>query len=93
MARKKGLIGQMADQMNISTKEAGGLMSKAKKINNMEGYQGGGVASLPMSPVRRYPGMGDFEGMRMSGGGIIKGRPFAQKKGGTFNDNDGKGTF
>ena len=40
MAKKT--VDQMADQMDISKTEAGGLMAKAKSINNMAGYMRGG---------------------------------------------------
>ena len=64
---KRNLASQMADQMDISKKEAGGLMAKAKKANDLEGFQTGGVAQRP-------PGTGGYEPKRNRyfGAGYLK---------------------
>lgn len=81
---------QMSKQMGVSKKEAGGLMKKAKSMNDAEGMNMGGMKRQPMPA----PGMGGYE-MNMADGGMarIKGSPPIQVKGLTYNDNDGKGTF
>jgi len=58
---------QMSKQMGVSKKEAGGLMKKAKKMNdgygmNMGGLMGGGT---------RPPGMGGYEINRGHGGTVL----------------------
>lgn len=54
MKRPKGLAGQMAEQMSIPKKAAKGMLAKAKKINDRQGFQGGGPAHHgPSSGVRR----------------------------------------
>ena len=67
---KRDLTAQVSEQMGISKKEAGGLMAKAKKANDLEGFQTGGLR----------PGTGGFEPKRYFGtdylqrndGGIAK---------------------
>jgi hypothetical protein len=59
---KRDLMAQVSEQMGISKKEAGGLMAKAKKANDSEGFQTGG---LP-------PGMGGFEPKRYFGTGYLQ---------------------
>ena len=58
MAKKRTLANQMSDQMDIPKQEVRGLMAKAKKKNDAEGYQMGGMLANPM---RRFPGTGGFE--------------------------------
>ena len=89
---KKTMIDQMSDQMNISEKEARGLMAKAKKMNNMAGYMEGGhvytvtYGSLDV-PIEwgREKLKGDTEKLIQSTENQVRGR--------YFNNNDGKGTF
>ena len=59
-------------------KEAGGLMKKAKSMNDAEGMNMGGMKRRPMPA----PGMGGYE-MNMADGGMarIKGAPPIQVKG------------
>ncbi len=102
MARKRTLVNQMSDQMDIPKQEVSGLMAKAKKKNAAEGYQVGGAV---VDPMRRYPGTGAFErplpvpsvapyrGYAHGGMAVIKGTPPVQVKGFYYDDNDGKGTF
>ena len=59
---KRDLMAQVSEQMGISKKEAGGLMAKAKKANDSEGFQTGG---LP-------PGTGGFEPKRYFGTGYLQ---------------------
>ena len=69
---KSRMINQMSDQMDISKKEAGGLMKKAKSMNDAEGMNMGGMRR-PSMPA---PGMGGYE-MGMAEGGlkpVIKGK-------------------
>ena len=98
---------QMSKQMGVSKKEAGGLMKKAKKMNDGYDLMGGGT---------RPPGMGGYEINRGHGGTVLMvslGRmsPFHsqseeraedsslikstenQVRARHFNNNDGKGTF
>jgi hypothetical protein len=88
--RSGGMVEQMSEQMDVSKKEAGGLMKKAKNMNDAEGMNMGGMKRRPMPA----PGMGGYE-MNMADGGMarIKGAPPIQVKGLTYNDNSGKGTF
>tara|TARA_R110000823_G_scaffold102125_1_gene219161 strand:+ start:70 stop:444 length:375 start_codon:yes stop_codon:yes gene_type:complete len=88
--RSGGMVEQMSEQMDVSKKEAGGLMKKAKSMNDAEGMNMGGMKRQPMPA----PGMGGYE-MNMADGGMarIKGAPPSQVKGLTYNDNSGKGTF
>ena len=87
-----GMIGQMSDQMDISTKEAGGLMKKAKKMNKEMGYMKGGHVydvthgseDVPIEWGRKKLKSGT-EQMIQSTENQVRGR--------YFNDNDGKGTF
>ena len=55
--RDGGMIGQMSDQMDMSRKEAGGLMNKASMMNDIAGYKKGGsvmVISIgSMKPLMR----------------------------------------
>ena len=98
---------QMSKQMGVSKKEAGGLMKKAKKMN--DGYD-------LMGDETRIPGIGAYEINRGHGGTVLMvslGRmsPFHsrpeerpedsslikstenQVRARHFNNNDGKGTF
>ncbi len=78
MARK--MVDQMSDQMGISRKEAGNLMAKAKKINDVEGYKDGGSVEWGRKKLDRKT-----EKLIKSTENQVRGR--------YFNDNDGKGTF
>ena len=88
--RSGGMVEQMSEQMGVSERQAGGLMKKAKSMNDAEGMNMGGMKRRPMPA----PGMGGYE-MNMADGGMarIKGAPPIQVKGLTYNDNSGKGTF
>jgi len=59
---KRDLMAQVSEQMGISEKEAGGLMAKAKKANDSEGFQTGGL----------HPGTGGFEPKRYFGTGYLQ---------------------
>ena len=59
---KRDLTAQVSEQMGISKKEAGGLMAKAKKANDLEGFQTGGLR----------PGTGGFEPKRYFGTGYFQ---------------------
>ena len=59
---KRDLMAQVSEQMGISKKEAGGLMAKAKKANDSEGFQTGGL----------HPGTGGFEPKRYFGTGYLQ---------------------
>jgi len=59
---KRDLMAQVSEQMGISKKEAGGLMAKAKKANDSEGFQTGGLR----------PGTGGFEPKRYFGTGYLQ---------------------
>ena len=65
---KSRMVKQMSEQMDVSKKEAGGLMKKAKSMNDAEGMNMGGMRR-PSMPA---PGMGGYE-MRMEDGGLSKG--------------------
>ena len=56
--RSGGMVNQMSDQMDVPKQEARNQMAKAKKKNDAEGYQMGGMLADPM---RRLPGTGSFE--------------------------------
>ena len=58
---------QMSKQMGVSKKEAGGLMKKAKKMNDIHGMNIGGL----MGGGTRTPGMGDYEINRRYGGTVL----------------------
>ena len=96
MARKS-MIGQMSKQMNIPRKEAGGLMAKAKKMNDAGGYKDGGHV-IAISVYNVTKGSEDVPvewGRKKLDRGtekLIQG-PESQVRGRYFNDNDGKGTF
>jgi hypothetical protein len=64
--RSGGMFKQMSDQMGVSKKEAGGLMKKAKKMNNGAGMNMGGM----MGDEGR-PGMGGYEMNRDMGGTVV----------------------
>jgi len=59
---KRDLTAQVSEQMGISKKEAGGLMARAKKANDSEGFQTGGL----------HPGPGGFEPKRYFGTGYLQ---------------------
>jgi hypothetical protein len=68
--RDGGMVDQMSEQMGVSNKEAGGLMKKAKKMNNSYSMNMGGMMAPPMETARR-PGMGGFEMNRDMGGSVM----------------------
>jgi hypothetical protein len=96
MARKS-MIGQMSKQMDIPRKEAGGLMAKAKKMNDASGYKKGGHV-IAISVYNITHGSEDVPvewGRKKLDRGtekLIQGTE-SQVRGRYFNDNDGKGTF
>tara|TARA_R110000764_G_scaffold35924_2_gene80329 strand:- start:2499 stop:2855 length:357 start_codon:yes stop_codon:yes gene_type:complete len=69
------MVNQMSEQMDVSKKEAGGLMKKAKSMNDAEGMNMGGMMRRPMPA----PGMGGYE-MRMEDGGLSKGQKALREK-------------
>ena len=104
---KSRMVNQMAEQMDITKKEAGGLMREAKMMNDMDrpgmgGYEMG-MAEGGLKPVNKgkNPGLAKLPTEvrnkmgYMADGGMarIKGAPPVQVKGLTYNDNGGKGTF
>ena len=72
---KSRMVNQMSEQMDVSKKEAGGLMKKAKSMNDAEGMNMGGMMRRPMPA----PGMGGYE-MRMEDGGLSKGQKALREK-------------
>ena len=68
--RDGGMVDQMSEQMGVSNKEAGGLMKKAKKMNDSYSMNMGGMMAPPMETARR-PGMGGFEMNRDMGGSVM----------------------
>jgi len=68
--RDGGMVDQMSEQMGVSNKEAGGLMKKAKSMNDAEGMNMGGMKRRPM-PAPGRPGMGGFEMNRDMGGSVM----------------------
>mgnify|MGYP003634509351 FL=1 len=68
--RSGGMANQMSEQMGVSKKEAGGLMKKAKKMNDSYSMNMGGMMAPPMETSRR-PGMGGFEMNRDMGGSVM----------------------
>lgn len=68
--RDGGMVDQMSEQMGVSNKEAGGLMKKAKKMNDSYSMNMGGMMAPPMENARR-PGMGGFEMNRDMGGSVM----------------------
>ena len=96
MARKS-MIGQMSKQMNIPRKEAGGLMAKAKKMNDAGGYKDGGhVIAISVYNVTKgsedVPVEWGRKKLDRGTAKLIQGTE-SQVRGRYFNDNDGKGTF
>ena len=101
------MIGQMSKQMDIPRKEAGGLMAKAKKMNDAGGYKDGGHV-IAISVYNVTKGSEDVPGPNLRGQAmpmewgrkkldrdtekLIQGTE-SQVRGRYFNDNDGKGTF
>ena len=63
-------VNQMSRQMGISKKEAGGLMKKAKKVNDGYGMNIGGIMGRGMQSMR-IPGMGGYEMNRGHGGTVM----------------------
>ena len=53
--RSGGMANQMSEQMGVSKKEAGGLMKKAKKMNDGYGMNMGGLMAPPMERTRSVP--------------------------------------
>ena len=90
MAKKT--VDQMADQMDISKKEAGGLMAKAKSINNMAGYMRGGHIYVVTYGSEDVPVEYGREKLKGGTEELIQGTE-SQVRGRYFNNNDGKGTF
>ena len=43
MKRSKGLAGQMAEQMHVPKNAAKGMLATAKKMNDRDGFMGGGT--------------------------------------------------
>jgi len=84
------MVGQMADQMDMSRKEAGGLMDKASMMNDTAGFKKGGsvmVISIgPMKPLMRN------KKEHSEDSSLIKSTE-NQVRARHFNNNDGKGTF
>lgn len=104
---KSRMVNQMAEQMDITKKEAGGLMREAETMNDMDrpgmgGYEMG-MAEGGLKPVNKGKNSGlaklptevrNKMGYMADGGmARIKGAPPVQVKGLTYNDNGGKGTF
>ena len=77
MKRDKGLAGQMAEQMYIPKNAAKGMLAKAKKMNDSDGFMGGGAAHssgqrrLQQSKVNRKDG-----GVARRAGAAIRGFSF-----------------
>ncbi len=77
MNRAKGLAGQMAEQMYIPKNAAKGMLAKAKKMNDRDGFMGGGAAHssgvrrLQQSKVNRKDG-----GVARRAGAAIRGFTF-----------------
>lgn len=78
MKRDKGLAGQMAEQMYIPKNAAKGMLAKAKKMNDRDGFMGGGSAKhssgqrrLQQSKVNRKDG-----GVARRAGAAIRGFTF-----------------
>ena len=65
--RSGGMANQMSEQMGVSKKEAGGLMKKAKKMNDGYDMNIGGL----MGGEMRSPGMGGYEINRGHGGTVL----------------------
>jgi hypothetical protein len=65
-------VNQMSRQMGISKKEAGGLMKKAKKVNDGYGMNLGGIMDDSFQGMQsmRTPGMGGY-GMNRGHGGTV----------------------
>ena len=87
---KSRMIDQMSDQMDMSRKEAGGLMNKASMMNDMAGYKKGGsvmVISIgSMKPLMRNKEEHSEDST------LIKSTE-NQVRARHFNNNGGKGTF
>jgi hypothetical protein len=90
MARK--MVDQMSDQMDISEKEAGGLMVKARRLNNMARYMHGGHVCAIIYGGSDVPIEWGREKLRGDTEELIQGTE-SQVRGRYFNNNDGKGTF
>ena len=60
------MIGQMSKQMDIPRKEAGGLMAKAKKMNDAGGYKDGGHV-IAISVYNVTKGSEDVPGPNLRG--------------------------
>jgi hypothetical protein len=77
MKRSKGLAGQMAEQMYIPKNAAKGMLAKAKKMNDRDGFMGGGsahssgVRRLQQSKINRNEG-----GVARRAGAAIRGFSF-----------------
>jgi hypothetical protein len=51
-----GMITQMADQMDVPEREAGGLMDMAEEMNDAEGFSHGGMARVKGCPPVQVKG-------------------------------------
>ena len=77
MKRSKGLAGQMAEQMHVPKNAAKGMLATAKKMNDRDGFNGGGAAHssgqrrLQQSKVNRKDG-----GVARRAGAAIRGFTF-----------------
>jgi|TARA_R100001086_G_scaffold161323_1_gene86880 hypothetical protein len=90
MAKKT--VDQMADQMDISEKEAGGLMVRARRLNNMARYMRGGHVCAIIYGGSDAPVEWGREELKGDTEELIQGTE-SQVRGRYFNNNDGKGTF
>jgi len=88
----KKIVDQMSDQMDISKKEAGGLMARAKKINNWASYMHGGHVYNVTYGSEDVPVEYGREKLKGGTEELIKGTE-DQVRGRYFNNNGGKGTF
>ena len=78
MKRSKGLAGQMAEQMHVPKNAAKGLLATAKKMNDRDGFNGGGSAKhssgqrrLQQSKINRNEG-----GVARRAGAAVRGFTF-----------------
>ena len=90
--RSGGMVNQMSEQMDISKKEAGGLMDRAKRVNDVAGYMEGGHVYDVTHGSEDVPIEWGREKLKGGTEQLIKGSEF-QVRGRYFNNNDGKGTF
>jgi|TARA_R110000787_G_scaffold28577_3_gene77933 hypothetical protein len=88
----KKMVDQMADQMDISKKEAGGLMDRAKMVNDRSRYMHGGHVFVVTYGSEDVPVEYGREKLKGGTEELIQGTE-SQVRGRYFNNNDGKGTF